>query len=217
MGSLSLLQGNFPTQELNWGLLHCRQILYQQSCLGAPYRAWCIPSLRPLLGLGLSGVMPSKGRREFMRRCSDAHCGWVTVCFYFPIGQLSEWAWTTRPLKPPWPVFPMLHGLNGHWGVSSCTIIPGTTDCIFPFREGYVFLISRATQPSAKAILEFKTNAQVCLVKQVRERQICYDITCMWNPKKKYNKLVNITKRNRLADIENKLVVTRGEKGEGAM
>ena len=35
--------------------------------------------------------------------------------------------------------------------------------------------------------------------------------------KKKYNKLVNITKRNRLADIENKLVVTRGEKGEGAM
>ena len=27
MGSLSLLQGNFPTQESNWGLLHCRQIL----------------------------------------------------------------------------------------------------------------------------------------------------------------------------------------------
>ena len=29
VGSLSLLQGNFPTQESNWGLLHCRQILYQ--------------------------------------------------------------------------------------------------------------------------------------------------------------------------------------------
>ena len=27
MGSLSLLQRNFPTQESNWGLLHCRQIL----------------------------------------------------------------------------------------------------------------------------------------------------------------------------------------------
>ena len=26
--SLSLLQGNFPTQELNWILLNCRQILY---------------------------------------------------------------------------------------------------------------------------------------------------------------------------------------------
>ena len=28
VGSLSLLQGIFPTQESNWGLLHCRQILY---------------------------------------------------------------------------------------------------------------------------------------------------------------------------------------------
>ena len=28
LSSLSLLQGIFPTQELNPGLLHCRQILY---------------------------------------------------------------------------------------------------------------------------------------------------------------------------------------------
>ena len=31
MGSLSLLQGIFLTQELNWSLLHCRWILYQLS------------------------------------------------------------------------------------------------------------------------------------------------------------------------------------------
>ena len=31
VGSLSLLQGIFPTQELNQDLLHCRQILYQLS------------------------------------------------------------------------------------------------------------------------------------------------------------------------------------------
>ena len=31
VGSLSLLQEIFPTQELNWGLLHCRWILYQLS------------------------------------------------------------------------------------------------------------------------------------------------------------------------------------------
>ena len=31
MGSLSLLQGIFPTEESNWGLLHCRRILYQLS------------------------------------------------------------------------------------------------------------------------------------------------------------------------------------------
>ena len=34
VGSLSLLQGIFLTQESNQGLLHCRQILYQLSCQG---------------------------------------------------------------------------------------------------------------------------------------------------------------------------------------
>ena len=36
VGSLSLLQGIFPTQESNWGLLHCRWILYQLSYQGSP-------------------------------------------------------------------------------------------------------------------------------------------------------------------------------------
>ena len=36
VGSLSLLQGIFMTQELNSGLLHCRQILYQLSYQGSP-------------------------------------------------------------------------------------------------------------------------------------------------------------------------------------
>ena len=31
MDSLSLLQRIFPTQESNWDVLHCRQILYQLS------------------------------------------------------------------------------------------------------------------------------------------------------------------------------------------
>ena len=35
--SLSLLQGIFPTQGLNPGLLHCRQILYQLSHQGSQY------------------------------------------------------------------------------------------------------------------------------------------------------------------------------------
>ena len=34
--SLSLLQGVFPTQGLNPGLLHCRRILYQLSHKGSP-------------------------------------------------------------------------------------------------------------------------------------------------------------------------------------
>ena len=36
VGSLSLLQGIFPTQGLNPGLLHCRQFLYQLSHQGSP-------------------------------------------------------------------------------------------------------------------------------------------------------------------------------------
>ena len=36
VGSLSLLQEIFPTQELNPGLLHCRRFLYQLSHKGNP-------------------------------------------------------------------------------------------------------------------------------------------------------------------------------------
>ena len=36
VGSLSLLQGIFLTQELNQGLLYCRQIPYQLSYQGSP-------------------------------------------------------------------------------------------------------------------------------------------------------------------------------------
>ena len=36
VGSVSLCQGNFPTQESNQGLLHRRWILYQLSYLGSP-------------------------------------------------------------------------------------------------------------------------------------------------------------------------------------
>ena len=40
-----------------------------------------------------------------------------------------------------------------------------------------------------------------------RERQILYDITFIWNLKK-YDKVLNITKRSRLTDTENKPAVT---------
>ena len=36
VGSPALLQQIFPTQELNWGLLHCSQILYKLSYQGSP-------------------------------------------------------------------------------------------------------------------------------------------------------------------------------------
>ena len=39
MVSLSFLQGIFLMQESNWGLLHCRQILYQLRYQGSPLRS----------------------------------------------------------------------------------------------------------------------------------------------------------------------------------
>ena len=51
MGSLSLLQGIFLTQESNQGLLHCRQILYQLSYQGSP--TWSISSVQSLTGVRL--------------------------------------------------------------------------------------------------------------------------------------------------------------------
>ena len=41
VGSHSLLQGIFPTQELNQGLLNCRWILYQLSYQGSPLLYIC--------------------------------------------------------------------------------------------------------------------------------------------------------------------------------
>ena len=41
LDSLSLLQGIFPTQGSNWGLLHCRRILYQPSYRGSPWNCLC--------------------------------------------------------------------------------------------------------------------------------------------------------------------------------
>jgi len=46
VGSLSLLQGIFPTHGLNPGLLHCRQILYQLSHQESPSMAKMIIKTR---------------------------------------------------------------------------------------------------------------------------------------------------------------------------
>ena len=45
VGSLCLLQGIFPIQASNPGLLHCRQILYQQSHKGSPWAFILLPGV----------------------------------------------------------------------------------------------------------------------------------------------------------------------------
>jgi len=46
VGSHSLLQGIFPTQALNLGLLHCRWILYHLSHQGSPCLTDKEPNIR---------------------------------------------------------------------------------------------------------------------------------------------------------------------------
>ena len=60
VSSLSLLQWIFPTQELNWGLLHCRGILYQLSYLGSSLLWRAIPCIIQHLAafLASSHLMP---------------------------------------------------------------------------------------------------------------------------------------------------------------
>ena len=55
-GSLSLLQGIFPTQGSNPGLLHCRQILYQLNHQGSP----SLPNWVFFLTFCLHSQVPSK-------------------------------------------------------------------------------------------------------------------------------------------------------------
>ena len=47
--------------------------------------------------------------------------------------------------------------------------------------------------------------------KSDRERQLSYDIACMWNLKTLY-KWIYLQNRNRVTDVENKLMVAKGDR-----
>ena len=72
VGSLSLLQVIFPTQESNQGLLHCRQILYQQSQEQYPLTQESI-SLFALLRLSTDWRRPGLGRAICFIPSTDSH------------------------------------------------------------------------------------------------------------------------------------------------
>ena len=66
VGSVSLLQGIFPTQGLNPGLLLCRQILYHLSHQGSPrILEWVVYSF-------LQGIFPTQGSNGGL-----LHYGWI--------------------------------------------------------------------------------------------------------------------------------------------
>ena len=82
VGSLPLLQQIFLTQELNQGLLHCRQILYQLSYQRSP-STWCYYQVRG------GGIL--RGREG---TSAGAEGSWkshsTTVCSDVPVLSLRE-------------------------------------------------------------------------------------------------------------------------------
>ena len=71
VGSLSLLQWIFPTQEYNWGLLHCRQILYQLNYERSPEVLECLDKRK----LTCDG----KTKRKQIYELINQLCFWYTL------------------------------------------------------------------------------------------------------------------------------------------
>ena len=80
MGSHSLLQGVFPTQGSNLGLLHCTQILYCLSQQGSPFiftyfkLLFNTYSLRPFHRWGNSDCSRSKENKAWISVLGKAFC-----------------------------------------------------------------------------------------------------------------------------------------------
>jgi len=64
VGILALLQGIFPTQASNPGLLHCRQILYQLSHKGSPLVREVTNYFKTYPGYILMRYDKTKGQRD---------------------------------------------------------------------------------------------------------------------------------------------------------
>ena len=108
VGSLSLLQGLFPTQGSNPGLLHCRGILYQLSHRGSPrILEWvAIPSPADLPDPGIEPESPALQADSLPTELS----GKLTWELVF----LNGW-WATQDKNPKQPWENSDHSV---WGVS---------------------------------------------------------------------------------------------------
>ena len=84
VGSLSLLQGIFPTQELNRGLMHCRQILYQLSYKGSLQhmnaegtQEFSLLHPSPLLPVGGGSThLKEQSQADGRALCDEDPCSW---------------------------------------------------------------------------------------------------------------------------------------------
>ena len=81
----------------------------------------------------------------------------------------------------------------------------------------YIYTIEYYPAVKKNEIMSFAAtwmDLKVIILSEVNQRQISYDTTYMWDLKKWY-KWTYSQNRNRLTDIENKLMVTKGERRGG--
>ena len=84
----------------------------------------------------------------------------------------------------------------------------------------HIYTIEYYTAIKKNGILPFATTwvdlegIMLSEISQTEKDKYIYHLHVESN---KYNKLVNLKKRNRVPDIENKLVVTSGERGGGGV
>ena len=95
VGCHFLLQGIFLTQVLNWGLLHCRQMLYQLSYKGSP-RQWDgrLTVLSELVSFKQNIEPPSRTHSEL------GFSSWWLVTSSFWWMDHSSWDGRVSPLFP---------------------------------------------------------------------------------------------------------------------
>ena len=115
VGSLSLLQGVFPTQGLNPGLPHCRQNLYHLSHQVSPrILEWVAYPFSRGWTRWSQQKPPSQGCvLETAPRWARGGGVWSWV-----VAQVSSWvSWRPHLLK--WPAFPYaLVNVMSHWAVN---------------------------------------------------------------------------------------------------
>ena len=94
---LNLLQRIFPTQELNYSLLHCRRILYQLSYQGSPVHR-VRPEILPLSSIPpfLSHCTYSEVAQSCLTLCNPVDCSLPGSSIYGILwARILEWVATS--------------------------------------------------------------------------------------------------------------------------
>ena len=80
VGCRALLQGIFPTQGSNLGLLHCRQSLYRRAIMEAHNRHWELHSCIKFKLNGATTTWPSDTREAMKHACTPAILNHHRLC-----------------------------------------------------------------------------------------------------------------------------------------